>query len=305
MTDSTTEADRRAERCVPHGTATVARRGAGPAFPRRGRRRRARPVRAFTLIELLVVVAIIALLLTILMPSLERARELALEAVCLTQQRGIGTAFWTYAADYDGALVGGYSYINGSSALYRRAWYQYFMGPQAYYLMDGSIGDANGHANQSKIDERIRCTKSKAGTYAVYTSHHPNQCTTEIDGAFMYQYINKVMSDGVLWGNYTRFQLTDCPEPSNFLLLGCSTIGRPLTSGVWHFSVYGPMHFNVFDQASLWASHLDHLNGLYVDGHAKRCGEQQLLNAANQPLGAGGNGIQVWQWTDGTDYPPD
>ncbi len=55
--------------------------------------------KGFTLIELLVVVAIIALLISILLPSLGRARELAKRAVCAANLKGIGNAMNVYAGD--------------------------------------------------------------------------------------------------------------------------------------------------------------------------------------------------------------
>ena len=58
---------------------------------------------AFTLIELLVVVAIIALLISILLPSLQRARELSKRSVCQANLKGMGTAFYTYAGDDPGS----------------------------------------------------------------------------------------------------------------------------------------------------------------------------------------------------------
>lgn len=50
----------------------------------------------FTLIELLVVVSIIALLISILLPSLRRARENAKAVVCATNTRHIGQAMASY-----------------------------------------------------------------------------------------------------------------------------------------------------------------------------------------------------------------
>ena len=59
---------------------------------------------AFTLIELLVVVAIIALLLSILLPSLERARAQARQVLCLTNLKSQGRAVFFYAEDNDGFI---------------------------------------------------------------------------------------------------------------------------------------------------------------------------------------------------------
>jgi len=55
--------------------------------------------KGFTLIELLVVIAIIALLMGILMPALNKARQLAQQMVCGTNLKGIGAAMVVYSAD--------------------------------------------------------------------------------------------------------------------------------------------------------------------------------------------------------------
>ena len=54
---------------------------------------------AFTLIELLVVIAIISLLVSILVPSLHKAKDLARQAVCASNLHSLGFAFHLYALD--------------------------------------------------------------------------------------------------------------------------------------------------------------------------------------------------------------
>ncbi len=59
---------------------------------------------AFTLIELLVVISIITLLITILMPSLSRAREQAKSVHCLAKLSEFGKALATYSNMFTGGL---------------------------------------------------------------------------------------------------------------------------------------------------------------------------------------------------------
>ena len=62
-------------------------------------------VPSFTLIELLVVVAIIALLVSILLPSLKRARDQAKATVCASGFKQTGLALLYYIEDNDGHIL--------------------------------------------------------------------------------------------------------------------------------------------------------------------------------------------------------
>ena len=58
----------------------------------------------FTLIELLVVIAIISILMSMLLPSLKKARDLTKQISCINNLKNLGSACTFYSLDYDGWL---------------------------------------------------------------------------------------------------------------------------------------------------------------------------------------------------------
>src|ERR1051325_5731921 len=74
--------------------------------------------KAFTLVELLVVIGIIALLISILLPTLGRARESANRVACGANLKQLGTAFLMYTNDYKGAFPAPGAAVRGEDWIY-------------------------------------------------------------------------------------------------------------------------------------------------------------------------------------------
>ncbi len=68
--------------------------------------------KGFTLIELLVVIAIIALLMSILMPTLGKARKMTKASMCMSNLKQWGSFFAMYTDDFDGKFMGGLTGVN-------------------------------------------------------------------------------------------------------------------------------------------------------------------------------------------------
>ncbi len=88
----------------------------------------------FTLIELLVVIAIIAILASLLLPAVQKARDLAISSQCITKLRNIGVAFRCYVNDYGKGCIGNGGPA-GSGIPYGWGWWKrapYALGYESY-----------------------------------------------------------------------------------------------------------------------------------------------------------------------------
>ena len=83
---------------------------------------RRRPRRGFTLIELLVVIAVIALLVSLLVPSLRHAKELAKDVLCQSNQHSILIAVQMYDQDYGQLPLQGSGNYGGDKKAIRGQW---------------------------------------------------------------------------------------------------------------------------------------------------------------------------------------
>lgn len=73
--------------------------------------------RGFTLVELLVVIGIIAVLISVLLPSLSKARDQAVTVQCLSNMRSIGQALNVYLYESKGYLPPGYTKLSKSDPI--------------------------------------------------------------------------------------------------------------------------------------------------------------------------------------------
>ena len=118
----------------------------------------------FTLIELLVVIAIIGLLLSILLPSLTNARQLARQAVCGSNLRQLGIAMTGYLGDnktwYPAAKV----FHDPTNHSWNEAW-----------TYDDALAGYDGRGPWSKDKDQSRYWDDRMGIGSTEVYRCPNE----------------------------------------------------------------------------------------------------------------------------------
>ncbi|HUT57093.1 MAG TPA: type II secretion system protein [Phycisphaerae bacterium] len=98
-------------------------------------KRRRRRSAAFTLIELLAVIAIIMILVSLLVPLLRRARDMARELQCKNNERLLWSASRTYESQYNGymLLLQYYRYVGRTDEGWLGHWNHYLANQLDYF----------------------------------------------------------------------------------------------------------------------------------------------------------------------------
>ena len=227
---------------------------------------------AFTLVELLVVIAIIALLLSILAPSLMKARSLARRVKCTSNLRQIHVAVSLYLETYNGAYPCAQDPV--STAPFYYLWMGRGWRPFVEPYLDGPIDINNPSVLLCPADttdpEKYEST-SYAYSMAFY--HSPAQIDTlnKIEDT----YSNPLPSIGQ--------KSLDVADPAGKILIG-----------EW-FSNHEPIE----DEKGWWTWDGTRTY-LFADGQVRMLKASRIRPARNKMPDAN----LTFQGIKGTDYPP-
>ena len=220
--------------------------------------------RGFTLVELLVVIGIIALLISILLPTLSRARESAKSLVCLSNLRQIGTGLNLYANDFKQTLP--YGYWNGGTV------------PGGGY--DGVRADEWSNLLLSHLDD----TAAGAGyvdnaNYAGALTRDMMRCPSAIMGNALTQYgahprlmPNLQDADGSTTGRYLQpRKIGTIAESANTLLIADASLVQDVGGGatwgaaatLWRLDWIEPTFYGLFNEPWMLEDTAEHLTGFF------------------------------------------
>jgi len=240
---------------------------------------------AFTLVELLVVIGIIALLVSILLPTLSKARKSAQSLKCLSNLRQMGLAFSMYENEHKQWLPYPTTTL-GEAGL----WFN-CVDPYLKAFVDTSrTGVASGRSyaayKQCVVYDDFQGNRSGAG----------QDTTKEFARTYkMNSHLRHGLNlDAKGMNDPKPAKVTDCkPSPSDWVLLGDGTSLDQTGPAVNNFeNGQFSMEVNDVTQASPAIRHGNGANILFIDGHAQNV----VLKTITKKLRSPQDFITVKSW---------
>jgi prepilin-type N-terminal cleavage/methylation domain-containing protein/prepilin-type processing-associated H-X9-DG protein len=202
----------------------------------------------FTLIELLVVIAIISLLVSILLPSLRKAKDLAKAVVCLTQLGQIQKASIMYSVDYNDYLP--WAFDGGVD----------FAAPLEPYLetkpWDVDMAATKDHQQRNVFVCPEAHNENPDPPYFIQTYSMPRGTVAKWPG-----------EDGIEFANPQP--ITNANGPDQILFMDARVGGGGSTLRIIDYD-RGAGDINYWNSwgGQLSMRHMDQTNWVYLDGHA-------------------------------------
>ena len=234
-------------------------------------------MKKFTLMELLIVVAVIAILLSLLLPSLSKARDRAKTAVCLSNQKQITVAIQMYSSRYDNTLPrAGNSWANilGSKGYLNAPRVDKFDGSNLDVEVTTSFNPF--HCPSGLTDKLSFHTKSNKWWWESYEdTHRPwrsgdsesEYSQTEFPAGYdvWYGVVGRAARTNNNWTNPIWRTVSDGSGWPKMLLIENTSSAAAFHDGTHH------MHTFLGDQSRISARHNGNnfTNTAFYDGHAK------------------------------------
>jgi prepilin-type N-terminal cleavage/methylation domain-containing protein/prepilin-type processing-associated H-X9-DG protein len=281
----------------------------------------------FTLIELLVVIAIIALLVSILLPSLNRAKQMARSVVCMTNVRRLLISVRLYAEGNDGVFPPdrvreSTSYVTvGPYKRYRPRWIWFLNEGMGYVI------NPYKYSSETEFNKALEMDNDHFLCPSLQDSEHARSIRNGAYG-YNFQYLANNRTEGTGESvNYPN-RLSNIKIPSSTIVFGDSRGGGQ--EGLYRIHAYlmDPPKMAVSKGARTFspkaasitplkyspaeARHLGKANLSFLDGHAMNMAYQEIgyevdsatdkpIEKSNTQIGGGGDNT-LWTGT-GKDEP--
>jgi prepilin-type processing-associated H-X9-DG protein len=232
-------------------------------------------------VELLVVIGIIAILIAILMPTLRRAREVAITVECASNLRQVGIMMAEYIVDNEGVIPEGFMQgLKPDGTPRTDTWNSFFTAPEYAPLQpNGTLHCPNITYNVYGVPYNNALV---ANSY--YTPWFP------VGEFFTYPYGTPV--PGTAYSSwpyqFNGVNMRILRNPANFVL-AMDSVQMPFSSGSSpNIALQGAPYFVTCQQWSsgqvvgAWLAHpVNTANVLFADFHVENCNEGRLQTVAN------------------------